>query len=81
MPKVAVFVGSLRQQSVNRAFAQALAKLAAPKLDFVFSELGDIPHFNQDQEKAPPPAVQPAPCAHTWSTTTYALARGLAASG
>lgn len=58
MPKVAVFVGSLRQQSVNRAFAQALAKLAAPKLDFVFSELGDIPHFNQDQEKAPPPAVQ-----------------------
>ena len=32
-PKVAVVVGCLSRNSVNRGFALALAKLARPKLD------------------------------------------------
>ena len=57
MTKVAVIVGSLRQDSVNRAFAQALSKLARPKLDFRFVEIGDLPLYNQDDETALPAAV------------------------
>lgn len=58
MTKVAVLVGSLRAQSVNRTLAQALAKLARPKLEFQFVELGDLPLYNQDLEGALPAAVQ-----------------------
>ena len=41
--KVAVIVGSLRKASVNRLFAQALAKVARPKLDLQIVEIGDLP--------------------------------------
>lgn len=58
MTKVAVLVGSLRAQSVNRTFAQALAKLARPKLEFHFVEIGDLPLYNQDLEASLPAAVQ-----------------------
>jgi chromate reductase len=57
MTKVAVIVGSLRKDSVNRRFAEALAKLARPKLDFRFVEIGDLPLYNQDLEGALPASV------------------------
>jgi chromate reductase len=57
MTKVAVIVGSLRAQSVNRLFTQALAKLARPKLEFHFVEIGDLPLYNQDLEASLPAAV------------------------
>lgn len=57
MTKVAVIVGSLRKDSVNRRFAEALAKLARPKLEFRFVEIGDLPLYNQDLEGALPAAV------------------------
>lgn len=56
--KVAVLVGSLRKGSVNRQFAQALAKIARPKLDFQFVEIGDLPLYDQDLEGDLPAAVQ-----------------------
>lgn len=49
-PRVAVVVGSLRKESINRTLAGALAKLAAPRLDLRIVEIGDLPHYNQDLE-------------------------------
>jgi chromate reductase len=45
---VAVIVGSLRKESYNRKLGMALAKIAAPGLDFQFLEIGDLPLYNQD---------------------------------
>lgn len=50
---VAVVVGSIRKDSVNRKVAQALAALA-PNLKFEFVEIGSLPHFDQDLESSPP---------------------------
>ena len=58
MTKVAVLVGSLRKDSVNLHFAEALAKLARPKLDLRIVEIGDLPLYNQDLEGALPASVQ-----------------------
>lgn len=55
--KVAVIVGSLRKGSVNRLFAQALAKVARPKLDLQIVEIGDLPLYDQDLEGELPAAV------------------------
>lgn len=52
---VAVVVGSLRQDSVSRKVAAALAALT-PGLKFEFIEIGDLPHFDQDLEGDPPAA-------------------------
>ncbi len=57
MFKVAVIVGSLRRESINRRFARALAKLAEGTLEFEFVELGDVPMYNEDLWQDPPPAV------------------------
>lgn len=56
--KVAVIVGSLRKGSVNRIFAEALAKQARPKLDFQIVEIGDLPLYDQDLETELPASVQ-----------------------
>lgn len=58
MPEVAVIVGSLRRQSVNRAFANALAKLARRQLALDIVEIGDLPLYSQDLEAALPAAVE-----------------------
>ncbi|MBB3949793.1 NADPH-dependent FMN reductase [Aureimonas jatrophae] len=57
MPTVAVLVGSLRRESINRKFAEALAKLAAGRLEFRFVELGDLPMYNDDLWPNPPESV------------------------
>ena len=57
MFKVAVIVGSLRRESINRRFAQALARLAEGALSFEFVELADVPMYNEDLWQNPPPAV------------------------
>ena len=56
-PKVAVIVGSLRRQSVNRRLAEAIAKVAAPKLDLQIVEFDEVPLYNQDHEADLPAAV------------------------
>lgn len=52
---VAVLVGSLRKDSVNRKVAKALEALT-PDLKFDFVEIGDLPFFDQDLESDPPQA-------------------------
>jgi chromate reductase len=56
--KIAVVIGSLRQDSINRKLAIALAALASDK-DFVFEHvrIDDLPLYNQDHEKNPGEAV------------------------
>jgi chromate reductase, NAD(P)H dehydrogenase (quinone) len=59
MPKqIGYVVGSLRKDSFNRKLAAAIVKLA-PK-DFTFKELkiGDLPLYNQDDDKSQAPEVQ-----------------------
>lgn len=53
---VAVIVGSLRKDSLNRQVASALMKLAPPALKMRFVEIGDLPLYNQDHDAAPPAA-------------------------
>jgi chromate reductase len=52
---VAVLVGSLRKDSVNRKIAGALEALT-PNLKFNYIEIGDLPFFDQDLEADPPAA-------------------------
>jgi chromate reductase len=54
--KVAVVVGSLRKESINRKAAEALARLAPANLDFDFVEIGDLPLYSEDVEAAGAPA-------------------------
>ena len=59
MPKqIGYVVGSLRKDSNNRKLANVLIKLAPP--DFIFKELkiGDLPLYNQDDDKVQAPEVQ-----------------------
>jgi chromate reductase len=57
MSKIAVIVGSIRRDSINRKLAEALAKLAGPKLEFIHVQIDDLPLFSQDLEPNPPAAV------------------------
>ena len=50
---VAVIVGSLRKDSVSRKLAKAFEALT-PELKFTEVEIGNLPHFDQDLEAAPP---------------------------
>ncbi|PYE83937.1 NADPH-dependent FMN reductase [Pseudoroseicyclus aestuarii] len=57
MPTVAVLVGSLRAQSLNRRYAHALARLAEGTLEMRFCEIGDLPLYNEDLWADPPVPV------------------------
>lgn len=57
MHTVAVIVGSIRRESINKKLARALAKLADGKLIFDTVQIDDLPLFNQDEETNPTPAV------------------------
>jgi chromate reductase len=52
--KIAIIVGSLRKDSVNRKVAQAMCALAADRLDCSNLEIGDLPMFKSDLEASPP---------------------------
>lgn len=54
--RVALIVGSLREDSYSRAVALALKDLAAPGLELVPVEIGDLPLYNPDLETDQPPA-------------------------
>jgi chromate reductase len=53
---VAVFVGSLRKDSINRKLATALADLAPASLKLTIVEIGQLPLYNQDEDSNPPAA-------------------------
>ena len=52
---VAVVVGSLRKDSVNRKAALELARLAPASLNLRIIEIGDLPLYDEDVEAAGPP--------------------------
>jgi chromate reductase len=54
---VAVFVGSLRKDSLNRKMANALIAMAPAPLKLTIHEIGQLPLFNQDFEADPPASV------------------------
>jgi chromate reductase, NAD(P)H dehydrogenase (quinone) len=54
--KVAVLVGSLRKESLNRKAANAMRALAPERLKMEIVEIGDLPLYNADLEDSVPPA-------------------------
>ncbi|QDZ28526.1 NADPH-dependent FMN reductase [Noviherbaspirillum sp. UKPF54] len=55
---VAIFVGSLRKESLNRKMAHALIGLAPPSLKMEIVEIGGLPLYNQDFDPDPPQPVR-----------------------
>jgi chromate reductase len=53
---VALIVGSLRQNSLDRRVAQSLISLMPPTLSSAIVEIGDLPFYNEDLEKTTPAA-------------------------
>ena len=56
--KIAVIIGSLRKESFNRKFAEALVKLAPREFTFQMLQIGDLPLYNQDDDAHPSEQVQ-----------------------
>ena len=55
---IAVIVGSLRRDSLNRKLATALALLAPADFSFTQLQIGDLPLYNQDDDASPAAPVQ-----------------------
>src|SRR5712691_13130250 len=53
---VAVIVGSLRRDSINRKVANALAELAPAELKLSIVEIAELSIYNQDGDESPPAA-------------------------
>ncbi len=56
--QIAVLVGSLRKDSLNRKLANALVKLAPPEFSFHQARIDDLPLYNQDDDGNQAPSVQ-----------------------
>ena len=56
--KIAVVVGSLRRDSINRKLAHALEKLGPGDFSFSQVRIDDLPHYNQDNDAAPAEPVK-----------------------
>jgi chromate reductase len=54
---VAVLVGSLRKESLNRKVAKSLTELTPPELKLEIVEIGNLPLYNQDLETTAPPSA------------------------
>lgn len=52
--KIAVIVGSLRKDSLNRKMAKVIMSLAPSTLNLEIIEIGDLPLYNQDLDDKPP---------------------------
>jgi len=52
--KIAIVVGSLRRDSLNRRVAQSLCAFAGDRLDCDIVEIGHLPLYNQDSDSDPP---------------------------
>ena len=52
--KIAIIVGSLRKESINRKVARSICALRNDNLDCSMIEIGDLPLYNQDLDGNPP---------------------------
>lgn len=57
MKNVVVLLGSLSENSINKALAHAIEKLAEGRLKFDYLPIGDLPHYNNDLWSNPPGTV------------------------
>ena len=58
MTKIAVFVGSLRKDSINMHAAQQIERLLPEGTNFAYADLSQIPLYNTDLEADFPASVQ-----------------------
>ena len=56
--KIAILVGSLRKDSINRSVARSICAIRDDNLECSMVEIGDLPLYNQDYDSLP---EQPAP--------------------
>ena len=56
--KIAVIVGSLRKDSINKQLALALVKLAPSEFLFELLRIDDLPPYNQDDDDRPSDPVK-----------------------
>lgn len=52
--KIAIIVGSLRKDSLNRKVARSICAIRNDNLDCSMIEIGDLPLYNQDLDGSPP---------------------------
>ena len=52
--KIAILVGSLRKDSINRRIARSMCAIRGDGLDCSMIEIGDLPLYNQDSDANPP---------------------------
>src|SRR5918993_1432359 len=52
--KIAILVGSLRKDSINRKVGKSICAYAGDMLDCEIVEIGDLPLYNQDSDATPP---------------------------
>ena len=57
MHTIAVFIGSLRRDSLNLKLAKALEELGQSRFAFDYIEIGDLPIYNDDLWQNPPAPV------------------------
>ena len=55
--KIAVLVGSLRKESLNRKAAKAIIELAPKSLEMEIIEIGALPFYNEDEDGDHPPVA------------------------
>lgn len=59
MPKqIGYIIGSLRKESWNRKLANALIRLGPPDFNFKELRIGDLPLYDQDDDRSQAPEVQ-----------------------
>ena len=51
--KIAILVGSLRRESLNRKVARSICAIRGDNLDCTMVEIGDLPLYNQDYDGLP----------------------------
>ena len=56
--QIGYVIGSLRKDSYNRKLANALVKLGPPDFNFKELRIGDLPLYNQDDDRSQAPEVQ-----------------------
>ena len=52
--KIAILVGSLRKDSINRKVAQSLCAFAGERLNCDIVDIGNLPLYNQESDEDPP---------------------------
>ena len=52
--KIAILVGSLRTDSINKTVARSICALRGDNLECSVVEIGDLPLYNEDLDKNPP---------------------------